>query len=139
MKTSVLRAGSWILSLLTCASCCTSALWENTDPNGRLWLDSKQITEAELQRRGIHHEIYTADWGQGYLVKKSSWHKLRDYNLRLLGTPVTLVLDAATAVAVVGVVMFANDPVGMCDLVGALVNGGGRSPPARGRGAPPRP
>jgi hypothetical protein len=106
-----------LLSAVVVQSCCTSALWDSTDPDARLWMDADKITEAELQRRGIRYEMYEAEWGRGYLVEKSGWRRLHDYNLRLLGTPVTLTLDAVGSVAVVGVVILATNP----ELTGALI------------------
>jgi hypothetical protein len=54
--------------------------------------------------------------------EKSGWQKFNDYHLRILGTPVTLAVDAVTTVAVVGVIMFLNDPDGTCSLIEALCN-----------------
>ena len=81
---------------------CTSYLWDHTDPH--VWIDGKDITEAELQARGVSYKRYTTEKMNGYAVGKSDREKLKDYAYRALGTPVTLVADAA-ATASVGVVV----------------------------------
>ncbi len=48
---------------------------------------------------------------------------MKDYQLRALGTPVTLVVDAAATVVVVGVYVFLADPVGTCSLIEGMSNG----------------
>jgi hypothetical protein len=112
------KTGILLVSVaLACQSCFTTALWQDTDPRARIWIDADKITEAELLRRGLKYEVYNADWGRGYLVKKNALGKMRDYHLRALGTPVTLTVDVATSVLVVGYYMFLLDPEGTCRLV----------------------
>jgi len=103
--------------LMVCQSCATSKLWEDTDPDARIWIDANKITEEALQKRGVEYRPFALTQGNGYLVKKTSLDKMKDYQLRMLGTPVTLVVDAATTVAVVGVYMFLMDPEGTCSLI----------------------
>ena len=123
MKTLwALRRRLLIGVLLLAQACATQGLWRYADPNERIWIDAGKITEARLQARGIRYEISQTDWGSGYLIEKSGWEKMKDYHLRLLGTPVTLALDAATTVVVVGVYLFLNDPQGTCDLIEALAH-----------------
>lgn len=98
--------------LLGAQGCATSYLWENTDTNERIWIDAGKTTEEALQERGVDYQVYEGKRGKGYLVRKTSRHKMKDYSLRMLGTPVTLAVDAATTVAVIGVYMFLHDPVG---------------------------
>jgi hypothetical protein len=105
--------------LAVCQSCATAKLWEDTNPNERIWIDSSKITEEALKKRGVAYQVETTQWGTGYLVEKSAAEKMKDYHLRMLGAPVTLVVDAATTVVVVGVYMFLNDPDGTCDLIRA--------------------
>lgn len=112
-----------IALLLTCQGCATSALWARTDPQARVWIDENRTTEAELQKRGVDYEVYNGEKGNGYLIKKSGWQKMKDYQFRALGTPVTLALDAASIVVVVGVYMFVNDPVGTVSLIDDLADG----------------
>ena len=107
-------------ALIICQSCATSKLWEDTNPNERVWIDANKITEAALKNRGVRYQVYSAEWGKGYLVEKSAWGKLKDYHFRALGTPVTLTIDAATTVVVVGFYVFLSDPAGSCQLIRAL-------------------
>jgi hypothetical protein len=96
--------------LMICQSCTTAKLWEDANPNERVWIDASKITEESLQQRGVAYEPYAFAKGKGYLVKKSGWDKMKDYHLRMLGTPVTLVVDAATSVVVVGAYVLVTDP-----------------------------
>ena len=107
-------------ALVLCQSCCTSALWRDTDPRARVWIDSGKITRQSLQERGVKYETTVVQGREGYLVEKSDWGKFKDYQLRMLGTPVTLTVDVATTVVVVGVYMFLNDPQGTVALIDVL-------------------
>jgi hypothetical protein len=106
--------------LVICQSCATSKLWDDTNPNERVWIDADKITEEALREKGVEYEVHAAEWGNGYLIEKSGWSKMRDFHLRMLGTPVTLVVDAATTVVVVGVYIFLSDPVGTCSTIDKL-------------------
>lgn len=46
--------------------------------------------------------------GDGYLIPKSRARQLGDYAIRLFATPVTVVVDKATIVAVAGVLILGN-------------------------------
>ncbi len=107
-------------ALVTCQSCATALLWEKTDPRERIWIGADKTTEEALMRRGVAYEVYVSPRGKGYLIEKSGWRKMSDYQLRMLGTPVTLALDTATTVVVVGVYLFINDPSLTCDLIQAI-------------------
>ena len=107
-------------TLLAAPSCTTRALWENTNPHERIWIDASRTSEADLQRRGVRYEVYESQLGRGYLLDKNGWQKMKDYHLRALGTPVTLVVDAASTVVIVGVLLFLEDPQGTVTLIDAL-------------------
>lgn len=111
-----------LAALVMCQSCATARLWDDTNPNVRLWMDGKKITEAELQKRGVEYVVHKTPLGDGYLIEKSGSQRMKDYHLRMLGTPVTLVADAATTVVVVGVYMFCSDPEGTVSLIDGLCN-----------------
>jgi hypothetical protein len=135
-----------ICFLLCCQACATAHLWESTNPNERIWIDATKTTEADLRKRNVEYEVYQDARGSGYLVKKTSRQKMRDYQLRMLATPFTVVLDAAATVVVVGVYMFMNDPAGTCSLIEAMSDGssshqghGGGGPPPRSTPPPRRP
>ena len=109
--------------LLGNQGCSTSALWEHTNPDERIWIDANRTSESDLKKRGVDYEVYTGARGNGFLIKKSGWEKMKDYQLRALGTPVTLVVDAASVVVVVGVFIFITDPAGTVSLIDALSDG----------------
>jgi len=106
--------------LVVCQSCATARLWEDIDPNERIWIDASKTTEEALRKKGVDFEAYDSGNCKGYLIKKSGMDRMKDYQLRALGTPVTLALDAATTVVVVGAYMFVNDPDGTVWLIKAL-------------------
>jgi len=87
----------------SCSGGATGTLWENTDPTERIYIPSTEITQAELERRGVKYETYHGTLLDGYFVEKSKLQKFRDYAFRALGTPVTVTLDTAAGVTVVGV------------------------------------
>lgn len=103
--------------LLSGQACTTAKLWEDANPNDRIWIDADKTTEASLKARGVDYQVYNDKGVSGYLIKKHGLERMKDYQLRALGTPVTLVVDAAATVVVVGVYMFINDPVGTCSLI----------------------
>lgn len=105
MKTAVTAAVC--LVLLTQSSCFTPVLWDATNPRERIAIWYKDISEATLKEKGIRYERY--DEGGYFLVEKTSVQKLKDYGVRLLATPVTVALDAATAAVVVGVAVLYMD------------------------------
>lgn len=106
--------------LVVCQSCTTAKLWKDMDPNERIWIDASKTTEEALQKKGVDYEVYNSGSCKGYLIKKSGMERMKDYQLRALGTPVTLVVDAATTVVVVGAYMFVNDQEGTYLLIKAL-------------------
>jgi hypothetical protein len=102
--------------LMVCPSCSnvetpewigytTQKLWESNNPNVHIWIDADKITEDELKQRGVKYTTYSSEKMNGYLVEKSERDKLKGFYLKMLGTPVTLTVDAATIVAVVGVLV----------------------------------
>jgi hypothetical protein len=88
----------FILLLFFCNSCATKALWDNTDPNKFVRIRFSQITEEVL----IKNEVkYIKDnRNRVFYVEKDSFDKLKDYTYRVLGTPLTLVIDAVIVVVV---------------------------------------
>ena len=96
-----LRCVGCLAVVALCCSCVTHALWRDTNPHEVLWIPADQITVAELERRGVAYSACSDDRGEGFVVGKSSEEKFQDYTLRTLGTPVTIVIDAATVTLVV--------------------------------------
>jgi hypothetical protein len=71
-------------------------LWDATDPNEYVQIKYTDITEQELLDSGS--EYIKDDEKHLYYVKKNSFQKLSGFALRAFGTPVTVVVDAATVV-----------------------------------------
>jgi hypothetical protein len=84
-------------------SCVTTKLWEATDPHKFVEISMADITQRELIDRQVK---YYSDVKKGcYYIEKDSLQKFQDYTLRVLVTPVTVVLDTATAILVVGLLL----------------------------------
>lgn len=96
---------------------CTSMLWDDTRSDELVFISSKDITEEELQKRGVEYEVFSSETYNGFLVEKSTKDKFKDYHLRMLGTPVTLTVDAASTVVVAGVAVLLSDPEGTVRLI----------------------
>jgi len=112
--------------LVFCQSCATSKLWDDTRTPEWIWIDANKISAETLQKRGVEYRVQDTQWGKGYLIKPSMTEKMTDFQLRMLGTPVTLAVDAVTSVAVVGVYLLLSDPVGTLSLL-ELASGHGGS------------
>ena len=61
------------------------------------------ISERVLQDR--HLKYHKDDQAQVYYVEKSSLRKLGDYSIRMFAVPVTVIIDAAPAILVVGAIV----------------------------------
>ncbi len=79
-------------------SCVTQALWKRTDSSSYVVISSNDISEEELQKRGAKY--IKNDEAAVFYVEKSDFEKFKDYTYRTLGTPVTVVIDAAIVVLV---------------------------------------
>jgi len=91
-----------MIAVLT-TSCATKKLWEATDPEEYVSVSQSEVSESELRERGVD---YRKDDEHGvYYVEKSSLRRLGDYSIRFFATPVTIVLDVAPAIVVVGGVL----------------------------------
>lgn len=96
-----------LLMLALCGlvtACATPALWEATDPQEFVAVSKNKVNEQELKARGLSYHV---DEARGVLyVEKSNLQKTRDYAIRALGVPVTVAVDAATTIVVVGVASY---------------------------------
>ena len=97
--------------------CVTSALWEERNPNKRVWIPASRITEEEFRQKGREYEtirmtkqglreigITSQEDQVGYLAEKSRQQKLGDSVVLAVATPVTVAVDAAIVVGVLVVV-----------------------------------
>jgi len=88
--------------------CITKGLWEETDPRERVFISHTQVTEEQLKAKHIDYIKWKDELGEGYLVKKSQARQLGDIALRIFASPITVTIDAATTIAVIGVVALAE-------------------------------
>lgn len=85
-------------------SCATTSLWESTDPGEFVRISMDDISEDELKEKELHY--YKDHAYHVYYVEKTGLEKLRDYSLRVVGTPFTVVIDAASTILVVGYMLY---------------------------------
>jgi len=90
------------LLLFLNSSCATEAVWKNTNPDKFVKINFTQITEEELIENGVKY--IKDNERKAFYVEKNSFAKLKDYTYRVLGTPVTLVIDTITIVVVAAAV-----------------------------------
>lgn len=102
----ILLAGLFVGLILGGASCMTQKLWEDTDPNEWVRVGSPQLTESVLREKGI---AYQKTDGDHLFIQKTTAQKMRDYHLRALGAPVTVVVDAASTVGTIVVIGVLED------------------------------
>jgi hypothetical protein len=103
IRASVHRHHIWTpcFAALLLSACATTALWDATDPHEYIAIPQTEISETELQESGV---AYRKDDERGlYYVEKSALRQFGDYTIRALAAPATVVLDAATAIVVIGV------------------------------------
>jgi len=93
-----------IFSCLVLVSCATPALWDATNPREYVAMTRNEKNETKLKTSGLNYRI-DEEWDLFY-VEKSTLQKSRDYAIRTIGTPVTVVLDAASTIVVVGAAIY---------------------------------
>jgi hypothetical protein len=76
-------------------SCSTIFIWDKTDPDAPVWIPADQITQEELDRRGLPYLVCNDKPPYGFIVEKSRLHKFGDYTVRTLTTPITVIVDGA--------------------------------------------
>lgn len=89
------------------SSCATKALWRATDPTNYVRVRSDLVTEDELKKKGLNY--FKSDKDKAYYVEKNDFDKLRDVTLRIFATPITVIIDAATSIFVIGTVGVAGE------------------------------
>ena len=89
-----------LLALALASSCATSALWDTTDPY--VAVSQGDISEDALKAQNVRY--YRDDFRKVIFVEKRGMAKFKDYAIRTLATPVTVVIDAATTIVVVGAI-----------------------------------
>lgn len=89
--------------------CFTPMLWEATDPDKKVQIKSSEITEDELKLKGVKY--FKGENSQYYYVEKNSTDKAMDYTYRILGTPVTAVLDVGSSLFILIGYMVGNNEI----------------------------
>jgi hypothetical protein len=103
MKTSEqILAGMLAASLMLTSSCATQTLWEEANPHEGVWVSASEVTEQQLIDKKIPYYKSNDELGDGYLIPKGRARQLGDYTIRIFATPITVVIDAATTVVVIG-------------------------------------
>jgi len=97
-----------IISIL-CNGCLTHQLWRVTDPNEYVQIKDTEINEDVLKAKEIKY--IKSEETHSYYIEKDSAYKLKDYTCRVLGTPITVALDAGSIVFVVIAFLIANDEI----------------------------
>ena len=110
MRNGLVSITFFLCASLLLSACATTELWENTNPRERVWVSSSEVTEELLIEQKIPYNIYQGDLGPGFLIPKTKAQRLGDYTIRALAAPVTVTVDAATVVAVVGLIVFLEHP-----------------------------
>ena len=80
-------------------------LWDAADPHEYVVVSRDEITEEELQEKGLDYEV-SEEWNV-YYVEKNVLQKTRDYIYRSFATPVTVTVDVAMPLLVIGGVSYA--------------------------------
>ena len=109
----MLRLYMIVFSALLLSSCLystTTQLLNATEPNEYIRVPEANISERVLQDK--HLKYYKDDKAHVYYVEKSSLRKLGDYSIRMFAVPVTVILDAAPAILVVGAIVMGKGAPG---------------------------
>jgi len=107
MTYSILKFKVLIIVLVLLSSCATKALWEATSPEYYVRVRADLVAEDDLKKKGMKY--FKSDKDKAYYVEKNDFDKLRDYTFRLFGTPITVVIDVATSILVIGGVGVASE------------------------------
>ena len=91
------------LLLSSCLYSTTTQLLNATEPNEYIRMPEANVSKRVLQDK--HLKYYKDDKAQVYYVEKSSLRKLGDYSIRMFAVPVTVIIDAAPAIIVVGAIV----------------------------------
>src|SRR6266540_31548 len=100
MARSMRIVTAMIIAVALFFSCATKALWEATSAESYVRVRSDLVAEEDLKKKGLKY--FKSDKDKAYYVEKNDFDRLKDYTFRLFGTPITVVIDAATSILVIG-------------------------------------
>ena len=115
-----------IIALLSSSCIFTPKLYKATDPNQYVRVDYGQVTEEELIEKNIKY--FKDDESKSFYIEKSTFQKFRDYSVRTLATPVTVVLDTATIMVVAVGFLIVKGAIGEAKRRGREAEEDGRLP-----------
>ncbi|MDF7823392.1 hypothetical protein P4B35_05165 [Pontiellaceae bacterium B12227] len=121
LKRTLLKNGLACSSLGVLTGC-TKWLWEHTDSGEMVWFDADSVSEEEMKSLGVHYEVYQVGDLNGYLVEREKLSRFKDISLRVLGTPLTLVVDGTGYVVLVSGVFLYNSPELVAEILEASLN-----------------
>ncbi|QXE84909.1 hypothetical protein KP003_10865 [Geomonas nitrogeniifigens] len=89
-----LKIAFFLILSIQCSGCFTPMLWEATDPNKSIVAKSTKVSEDELKSHGVKY--FKSEDCKTFYIEKGTREKFRDYAYRVLGTPITVALDAGS-------------------------------------------
>jgi len=90
----------WLLVALQLSSCATKSLWVNTSADRYKRVRADLVSEEDVKKKDLPY--FKSNDGSSYYVKKTTGDRVWDYTLRVFGTPVAVVMDAAYVVLFIG-------------------------------------
>jgi len=82
------------------SACATKSLWDSTSADKYVRVRADRNSEDEAKGNGLAY--FKSDDGKSLYVQKTAGDRCRDYAVRLVGTPFTLVIDAVGTVLFIG-------------------------------------
>ena len=96
-----------VLLTIPISGCLTRSLMDAADPTAYALISKSSISEEELRARGLDYRT-SPKLEEYYYVEKDDLQKLKDTFVIATLAPLTVVVDVATVITVVGVVVFAH-------------------------------
>jgi hypothetical protein len=108
--TIIFRQSFFIIFSLLLVSCATQQLWNAHNPYEYIKIQGPSSIEEKISTKGVDYFckdiVYSSEGHEKVCyVEKTSAEKIKEWNIRLLETPVAVVKDMASAVTVVGYVI----------------------------------
>jgi len=91
---------AWLLVALQLSSCATKSLWDHTSADRYKRVRADLVSEEDVKKKDLPY--FKSNDGSSYYVKKTTGDRVWDYTLRVFGTPVAVVVDAAYIVLFIG-------------------------------------
>jgi hypothetical protein len=93
------RAAIVLVMLVCLTGCATRALWRDHGPDSYVEVPAADVDPEALTRAGIdHRQLPNRNW----LVRRHGLDRVGSYAVLIFATPVTVIVDTAVTVTVVG-------------------------------------